>query len=64
MTLLLGPPSSGKTTLWLALAGKLDPGLRVWISLIDFLFHIIQWQINKARTFGFINPDSWWSSSA
>ncbi|XP_058780574.1 ABC transporter G family member 35-like [Vicia villosa] len=29
MTLLLGPPSSGKTTLLLALAGKLDPDLRV-----------------------------------
>lgn len=28
MTLLLGPPSSGKTTLLLALAGKLDPSLR------------------------------------
>ena len=28
MTLLLGPPSSGKTTLLLALAGKLDPALR------------------------------------
>ncbi|XP_021653514.2 pleiotropic drug resistance protein 1 [Hevea brasiliensis] len=28
MTLLLGPPSSGKTTLLLALAGKLDPKLR------------------------------------
>jgi ABC-type multidrug transport system ATPase subunit len=27
MTLLLGPPASGKTTLLLALAGKLDPGL-------------------------------------
>ncbi|VAI77392.1 unnamed protein product [Triticum turgidum subsp. durum] len=27
MTLLLGPPSSGKTTLLLALAGKLDPSL-------------------------------------
>lgn len=27
MTLLLGPPSSGKTTLLLALAGKLDRGL-------------------------------------
>ncbi|WCJ40334.1 ABC transporter G family member 40 [Euphorbia peplus] len=27
MTLLLGPPSSGKTTLLLALAGKLDPKL-------------------------------------
>ncbi|OAY36807.1 pleiotropic drug resistance protein 1 [Manihot esculenta] len=29
MTLLLGPPSSGKTTILLALAGKLDPTLKV-----------------------------------
>ncbi|KAG4972604.1 hypothetical protein JHK85_039025 [Glycine max] len=29
MILLLGPPSSGKTTLLLALAGKLDPDLKV-----------------------------------
>lgn len=29
MALLLGPPSSGKTTLLLALAGKLDPDLEV-----------------------------------
>ncbi|GKF17554.1 ABC transporter G family member 29-like protein, partial [Tanacetum coccineum] len=29
MTLLLGPPSSGKTTLLMALAGRLDPGLTV-----------------------------------
>ncbi|RVW77081.1 Pleiotropic drug resistance protein 1 [Vitis vinifera] len=29
MTLLLGPPSSGKTTLLLALSGKLDPLLRL-----------------------------------
>ncbi|KAL9463301.1 hypothetical protein AB3S75_001164 [Citrus x aurantiifolia] len=29
LTLLLGPPSSGKTTLLLALAGKLDPTLKV-----------------------------------
>ncbi|XP_073136046.1 pleiotropic drug resistance protein 1-like [Henckelia pumila] len=29
MTLLLGPPSSGKTSLMLALAGKLDPSLKV-----------------------------------
>ncbi|GFP96784.1 pleiotropic drug resistance protein 1 [Phtheirospermum japonicum] len=28
MTLLLGPPSSGKTTLLLSLAGKLDPALK------------------------------------
>ena len=29
MTLLLGPPGSGKSTLLLALAGKLDPDLKV-----------------------------------
>ncbi|KAJ7527147.1 hypothetical protein O6H91_16G039300 [Diphasiastrum complanatum] len=29
MTLLLGPPNAGKTTLLLALAGKMDPTLRV-----------------------------------
>ena len=35
MTLLLGPPSSGKTTLLLALAGRLDPRLKVrMISII------------------------------
>ncbi|KAL0737300.1 hypothetical protein Bca4012_013510 [Brassica carinata] len=28
MTLLLGPPSCGKTTLLLALAGRLDPSLK------------------------------------
>jgi len=38
MTLLLGPPSSGKTTLLLALAGKLDPTLKVsdLITLVHF----------------------------
>ena len=29
LTLLLGPPASGKTTLLLALAGKLDSSLKV-----------------------------------
>lgn len=29
MTLLLGPPASGKSTLLLALAGKLDSSLKV-----------------------------------
>ncbi len=30
MTLLLGPPGSGKTSLLLALAGKLPHDLEVW----------------------------------
>ncbi|KAG5539774.1 hypothetical protein RHGRI_020104 [Rhododendron griersonianum] len=34
LTLLLGPPSSGKTTLLLALAGELDPGLKVRITFV------------------------------
>lgn len=32
MTLLLGPPGSGKSTLLMALAGKLQSGLKVRIS--------------------------------
>lgn len=32
MTLLLGPPGSGKTSLLLALAGKLDAELKVFDS--------------------------------
>jgi ABC-type multidrug transport system ATPase subunit len=35
--LLLGPPSSGKTTLLLALAGRLDPNLKVNKVLIKAL---------------------------
>ena len=38
MTLLLGPPSSGKTTLLLALAGKLDKALKVR-GLVTFNGH-------------------------
>jgi hypothetical protein len=34
LTLLLGPPSSGKTTLLLALAGKLDKDLRVRLNIL------------------------------
>ncbi|KAK3416795.1 hypothetical protein EUGRSUZ_H02557 [Eucalyptus grandis] len=37
MTLLLGPPSSGKTTLLLALAGKLDPELKVNENMLSEL---------------------------
>jgi ABC-type multidrug transport system ATPase subunit len=35
MTLLLGPPSSGKSTLLLALAGKLDPQLKVTLPSLS-----------------------------
>jgi len=38
MTLLLGPPSSGKTTLLLALAARLDPKLKVGASKKIILF--------------------------
>lgn len=38
MTLLLGPPSSGKTTLLLALAGKLGSDLKV--KILSFVFTI------------------------
>jgi len=37
LTLLLGPPRSGKTTLLQALAGKLDRDLRVGHPLAPFL---------------------------
>ncbi|KAH0996901.1 hypothetical protein GBA52_020765 [Prunus armeniaca] len=37
MTLLLGPPSSGKTTLLKALAGKLDRDIRMAVSLFRFI---------------------------
>ncbi|KAK8551179.1 hypothetical protein V6N12_039836 [Hibiscus sabdariffa] len=40
MTLLLGPPSSGKTTLLLALAGKLDPTLKVLYQIHFFSFTV------------------------
>lgn len=46
MTLLLGPPSSGKTSLLLALAGKLDRDLRVcshfsvYFNYISSLYHV------------------------
>ena len=39
MTLLLGPPGSGKTSLLLALAGKLDKELKVQL----FFSHSIFW---------------------
>lgn len=42
MTLLLGPPSSGKTTLLLALAGMLDQDLRVNEFFIVILSRLLE----------------------
>ena len=48
MALLLGPPSSGKTTLLLALAGKLSKGEDNIISASFFLeFSILIWLGDK-----------------
>lgn len=41
MTLVLGPPGAGKTTLMLALAGKLDKDLRVCFHSLIISFLII-----------------------
>lgn len=43
MTLLLGPPSSGKTTLLLALAGMLDSNLKVSHNL-PFFTYVLGWK--------------------
>jgi len=45
MALLLGPPGAGKTTLLQALAGNLDPNLKVH-SLINFVFMLGSTQFN------------------
>ncbi|KAI6694838.1 hypothetical protein NL676_022548 [Syzygium grande] len=52
MTLLLGPPSSGKTTLFLALAGKLDPELKAAATagqganvVTDYILKILRMEI-------------------
>ena len=49
MTLLLGPPSSGKTTLLLALSGKLDPTLKVeWKKKILLLLFFDEYSIFRS----------------
>ncbi|KAF1002269.1 hypothetical protein AG4045_002333 [Apium graveolens] len=49
MTLLLGPPSSGKTTLLLALAGKLDSSLKVCSNLQATFVDLIELLTELAR---------------
>ncbi|CAD6336580.1 unnamed protein product [Miscanthus lutarioriparius] len=51
MTLLLGPPSSGKTTLLLALAGKLDPTLRRTGEITYNGFHLDEFVPQKTAAF-------------
>jgi DNA polymerase III delta prime subunit len=47
MALLLGPPSSGKTTLLLALAGKLDSELRVHYQPYQFIIKLQIWPLYR-----------------
>jgi len=49
MTLLLGPPSSGKTTLLLALSGKLDKSLKVKPFIFNIYGNILSLEINGER---------------
>ncbi|KAK7284172.1 hypothetical protein RJT34_18913 [Clitoria ternatea] len=51
MTLLLGPPSSGKTTLLLALAGKLDPKLKVRTLKTRYLFNYVTYNGHEMNEF-------------
>jgi len=55
MTLLLGPPSSGKSTLLLALAGKLDPQLKVTLTSSPCLCELFQFSVGRAWE-GFLFP--------
>lgn len=57
MTLLLGPPSSGKTTLLLALAGRLGSGLQVYNLVFVGKYKIVD---VKGRLFCMqVNPVSY-----
>lgn len=52
MTLLLGPPSSGKTTLLLAMAGKLDRSLKVITMKFKFSIQTLNiWLKLKCRIY-------------
>ncbi|CAO2181116.1 unnamed protein product [Urochloa humidicola] len=60
MTLLLGPPSSGKTTLLLALAGRLGPGLKM-SGNITFNGHHLN-EFVPQRTSAYVSQQDWHAS--
>lgn len=55
MTLLLGPPSSGKSTLLRVLAGKLDGELKVSMQQSK---HIIYYCTKKKKKTAGLNPSA------
>uniref|UniRef100_A0A0E0BY04 ABC transporter domain-containing protein n=1 Tax=Oryza meridionalis TaxID=40149 RepID=A0A0E0BY04_9ORYZ len=60
MTLLLGPPSSGKTTLLLALAGRLGPGLKVSGNITYNGHHLNEFV--PQRTSAYVSQQDWHAS--
>ncbi|VAH58215.1 unnamed protein product [Triticum turgidum subsp. durum] len=60
MTLLLGPPSSGKTTLLLALAGRLGPGLKMSGSITYNGHHLNEFV--PQRTSAYVSQQDWHAS--
>ena len=59
MTLLLGPPSSGKTTLLLALTGKLDPTLEVGNEVFSIVRSLILYMHVGNKTDRSIESTDW-----
>ncbi|KAK7388759.1 hypothetical protein VNO78_23586 [Psophocarpus tetragonolobus] len=57
LTLLLGPPSSGKTTLLLALAGRLGPGLQM-TGNITYNGHSLR-EFVPQRTAAYVSQQDW-----
>ena len=53
MTLLLGPPSSGKSTLMRALTGKLDKRLKVLTRLVFISYAFLPDAYQKSPFYGY-----------